>query len=662
MIVLMVLWTTEDVLGWRTSRNVIFRRTSEVVITRSKWLVTFVLDLNPYEQLLHKLGEEIAQLELAGDKALRKFTFHGSYQTLLYSHNQETSLLNLRYRMMKSYLKGLELLQGRRNRRELLPIVGKALGVLFGTATTGDLSRVRRKVKHLEQQQQNFAQIAKESLSIINVTRMDVAENRDSINKLIHAMYVLGQQLSAETQNITAEFEEFSEFTQTYLQLMIMTNKVRQTSQTLTTLLEHLKSQLDMLSLGHLAPSIVATGELKELLLNIQAELPHHLRLPVDPTEKLWRYYNSLGCVTILENNKLLVIMSIPLLDREGTFEVYQAINLPVPYPRFETGAGAVAKNRLESNYIALNMARTKFMLLTDEEAEKCKASALRTCTSASPVYVSSGHHLCILELFKGNKEDIDRVCQVEILTGMVLPQAVAISDGIWAVAVRREIGLSKVCEGKETKGITISPPLSIIKLSLGCSAFGETLSLPPFYQAEEEFEESKSLLDIVKASRSNWTQLWEPIVTKFPNITLDKMPEILEPLKRINMNQLAEELRNIQDKRMTWAEHPETLTGWASGGFLLLCIAVIMLSCWIVKKRKGRRVKVDLNPATLFGAASVGHEQFEEIPMVSVHAEREPPVGEGQEEPVAPGPTERRTTDRLPNPPHEERLDFRVT
>ena len=55
---------------------------------------------------------------------------------------------------------------------------------------------------------------------------------------------------------------------------------------------------------------------------------------------------------------------------------------------------------------------------------------------------------------------------------------------------------------------------------------------MPPFYQVEE-FEESKSLLDIVKASRSNWTELWEPMVTKFPNVTLDKMPEIFRTLKK---------------------------------------------------------------------------------------------------------------------------------
>lgn len=53
---------------------------------------------------------------------------------------------------------------------------------------------------------------------------------------------------------------------------------------------EHVRAQLDMLSLG-----IVTPGHLRELLLKIQAELPYHFRLPMDPDKELWKYYNVLS-------------------------------------------------------------------------------------------------------------------------------------------------------------------------------------------------------------------------------------------------------------------------------------------------------------------------------------------------------------------------------
>ena len=78
-----------------------------------------------------------------------------------------------------------------------------------------------------------------------------------------------------------------------------------------------------------------------------------------------------------MENNRLLVLMSVPLLDRDSTFEIYQVINLPIPYPRADPKMGAVARYRLETEYIALNLARNKFMILPEGEVNKCKADVL---------------------------------------------------------------------------------------------------------------------------------------------------------------------------------------------------------------------------------------------------------------------------------------------
>ena len=120
---------------------------------------------------------------------------------------------------------------------------------------------------------------------------------------------------------------------------MIIANKVHQTSQFLIILL-HVRAQLDMFSLGHLSLSVVTPGHLSELLLRIQAELPHHLRLPTDLVKELWRYYSALGSAIILEGSKLLVLVSVPLLERGNMFEIYEVINPPIPYPRVEQKYG----------------------------------------------------------------------------------------------------------------------------------------------------------------------------------------------------------------------------------------------------------------------------------------------------------------------------------
>lgn len=112
-------------------------------------------------------------------------------------------------------------------------------------------------------------------------------------------------------------------------------------------------------------------AHLREILVGIRTLLLHHLRLPVDPIEELWKYYRSLF------DDKLLILLSVPLLDKDSTFEIYK---LPIPYPQADQKLGAVALYKIETEFLVLNLPRTKFMLLSNVEATKCKNDALGIC------------------------------------------------------------------------------------------------------------------------------------------------------------------------------------------------------------------------------------------------------------------------------------------
>ena len=125
---------------------------------------------------------------------------------------------------------------------------------------------------------------------------------------------------------------KLEEFVQVYLQLDIIVAQVKLMINNGKIYMEHLSAQLDMLSLGHVSPSIITPKNLKKLLLEMQSKLPFHLTLPEDPGKDLWKYYQTLTCTTILDEDKFLIIVSIPLLDRETTFETYKVFNTPLPY------------------------------------------------------------------------------------------------------------------------------------------------------------------------------------------------------------------------------------------------------------------------------------------------------------------------------------------
>lgn len=255
---------------------------SEVIITRSKWLITLVIDLQPYELLLAQLRVEIDMLEAARTQGL-------NYHRVLYSLTQESLILERQWKEMSDYLKGIKLLRTRQ-KRAVLPIIGKALGVLFGTVSEDEIRLIKRKLTQVEQRQQSTAQVVKESVSILNVTRLEVAINREIINWLIAYLHDLRQEMANVATTITTEYQELEDFLLKHLQLLAIVNRVRQTSHTLTVLLGHVRVQLDMLSMGQLSPSIITPERRRVVLLEIQSKLPHHLGLPADPTQQLWNF------------------------------------------------------------------------------------------------------------------------------------------------------------------------------------------------------------------------------------------------------------------------------------------------------------------------------------------------------------------------------------
>ena len=119
-----------------------------------------------------------------------------------------------------------------------------------------------------------------------------------------------------------------------------------------------------MLSLGHLSPSTITPSDLQALLISVKEKLPHYVHLPADIISDLWNYYRFLTCSTIIDSDKILVIISIPLLDTGGRFEIDKIHNIPM---LAKNQSNMVALYDLAAPAIAVNAERTKYILLVSE-------------------------------------------------------------------------------------------------------------------------------------------------------------------------------------------------------------------------------------------------------------------------------------------------------
>lgn len=217
-----------------------------------------------------------------------------------------------------------------RSKRALLPIFGKALSFLFGTVSEDDLNAIKSSINNLAVNQEKEIDVVEESLTILDTTRVEVAENRQAINDIIGALSVLNTTTQNATDRLYKEIMRLDHFVQTYLRIDASLEEIRQMTHIRRTHIQNLWMQLNMLSLGYLSPGLISPRELKlKLGIERKTKLPGTLRLPADPNKDILSFYKLLTCSTTIDDNKIFAVVSVPSLDSSGELKIFKAHVLP---------------------------------------------------------------------------------------------------------------------------------------------------------------------------------------------------------------------------------------------------------------------------------------------------------------------------------------------
>ena len=104
-------------------------------------------------------------------------------------------------------------------KRSVLPFVGSALSFLFGVVSEDQLGQIRNSINVLARNQHAVLHVVKESLTILNVSRVQISENRHAITGLIGAL----QQIQCKDKNISElrekQISQLEQFIDMYLKL-----------------------------------------------------------------------------------------------------------------------------------------------------------------------------------------------------------------------------------------------------------------------------------------------------------------------------------------------------------------------------------------------------------------------------------------------------------
>ena len=279
--------------------NVVFYKTNEISTTRAKWLATIVIDFNKLEQLMARLRKDLELVKALFDVSKSRYfkdnedfeafknTFEGLHQEVLYLESVEVSIKN-------DIAQLSPIANPIRKRRSLLPFVGDALSLLFGTVSESDLKQIRNQISSLALNQRRIIHVVEQGLTIINESRVLIRENRQSIIEIIGSIREMDVKINQVTHELARRIKENRRFLEVYARIDLLIDEINVLIHNAGSFLTGLRAQLDYLALGKLSTRIINPLRLRLLLLEIQESAPDLMALITNPKNDIWSTINTL--------------------------------------------------------------------------------------------------------------------------------------------------------------------------------------------------------------------------------------------------------------------------------------------------------------------------------------------------------------------------------
>ena len=268
--------------------NVVFHKINDITSTRAEWLITFVQDLQPFRFFLSRVAADIEQIANVTEDMLdhysgpRQQSFTNTLKNL---HDEIESLDGVLNGIFQNYADYKSL--GSKANRSILPIVGKIMSFMFGTVPESQLEDVRHAINELSKNQVDILHLLEEQMSVLNVSRAQINENRMAILDLVKCVNLFDIRIRELMEAIQGRFERVETFVNIYAQMDLIISGIRDAILRANFYLENLRLELNMLSLNHLSPSFITPENLKQLLLEVKTKLPYSLKLPEDPVNNI---------------------------------------------------------------------------------------------------------------------------------------------------------------------------------------------------------------------------------------------------------------------------------------------------------------------------------------------------------------------------------------
>ena len=581
------------------SESVIFHKVEQIQTSKSSWIISSAIDFQPYIDSMVQIGlysgkivESLIELRKDTD-----FEIHHKHLIRLTLHDVNSSVSSLNEAHTK-FFNIIDSIHGnyKRHKRSLLPL-GHLFSFLFGTANQDDIEEIKKEVKTIYDNQINQAEVLSDVISITNVSRTLINENRLLINSMINTIRTLNSTFIDVQHELLTLFTT-RKFLLTHAETLIHSHRLRVVVETLKQDVNKFEQYLVMLSLGKLNPALISPKLLINELSTIQKQLPPTISLPEDPNRNIWHYYRFLTVSYMPHEDKIIFLVKIPLIDNDAVLDLYKVYNLPV----FNPILGKSLKYNVEGYTLAVSLDRNYATIPTETEFIECTLASGHFCNLRSALYHMQSSNWCIFALFMKNEDLINANCGMSI-TNITGPVAIYLDQGNWAVATMEPDQMEVSCPVQKHI-ISLNPPLTLVNLQPACSAFSSMIKLPPYFSkfshgfTQAVKNANLHSLDFKPTNFRAWKSLEVSNLSEAQISNLKK----LNPIDTVPVKILKAKISKLKEIDLGYETKDWIFIGGGSGsGILLLVIVCLCVYCKCKKHfRKSARSSINKSDTDL--------------------------------------------------------------
>ena len=351
----------------------------------------------------------------------------------------------------------------------LFASIGAAIGSI---GNAGQIKKIKKNIAILQEatilQDQQIMELARYA----DLTAAHVRLHDTQIYRLQYGLLVVEDGIKEMID--VSNFQVYTSYHVTIAQTIL--SRLQTGSVSIENNIDKIFEYLRIMSNHKATSAVIPPVALRKLLLKIEdrTRANPQLRLPYDPRAgEIWKYYSVIKVMPIVMDKMLVILMTIPMLDKMLELNIYQVHNLPA----IPQGQEVEALYQLESEYFAIGKHGMYVMLPTEQSVRICLQTELAICILEQALYPVKHITWCIYALFIDDEECIKRDCKYSV-SKVSGNRAISLGGYLWAVSSIKQEQLQVRCL-EETHVIEIQPPLQIVYLGNGCEGYSPSMFLP---------------------------------------------------------------------------------------------------------------------------------------------------------------------------------------